>query len=335
MTTKQNLLQNLRFDITGNQPAYETAATMPAKRSSRWLKPYADFYFFAGFDGIEIAEIDCGRIYQNYPAMTKLLRLNGRISLTGSHPASAEAPRLMKCEIPAPAWLLSLLLETPHWHAYYTSSAALADDIAKAYRSLLDELYAAGCRFVLMYDYSWMPLTTAPGIKQLLQGGTDINRLAETYVSITNQSIDSVPDDMTTALYPAVLDSQSMLTTRRDYSVIARTLFNGIHTDILYLDFDTTDRNQTRLLSLLRPGMKLMLGTDDITTLLLPDFESRFASLLLRATEETPETNNPGIFFHFTTPTAAIAAEEATEINTRLAQLRAALAHATAYAEFA
>jgi len=344
MFTPQNFSE-LRLDTTGHLPLsdfnsieelvdLQQRAGMPVVRSSRWLGPYTDIDFFSEFTGLEKTEIASGRVYQKYPSMTEMLRVTGPISYGFNHPAAIEISEMLavnptitfKAEIPAPAWLLSLILEETKWQSYYPSLTELADGIATAYNRLLTDMYARGCRFVMMYDYAWMPLTTPTGIKQMLQGGHDINRLADLYISVTNNSIKGLPDNMCTGLYPANFDSESTFAARRDYSAVAPLLFTKPATNMLYIDFSNADIKQFELLGLVKKPLKLMLGFDDLSAMLPYDGNELVNERLQQANSYISDNSlQPGIFFRFTPVTTDLSNAGMQSIWDNLGEIRKAL----------
>lgn len=263
-----------------------------------------DNSFFKGLTGMEETVIGSGHIYQEYPAMTTLLRLTGRIEATDIHPAIVEFKALrditpkgytIKQTMPAPSHFLAKILDDNIWKSIYSNQEELCRDIARAYRKTLLGLYSEGCRFVQFDDCSWEPMMYAGGIKYLLQGGTDIERHISLLIDINNDSIDGLSSDMTIAHYVCRGSYDSPRYRRVDYSFIAPRLFAESNADMFYLDLNVDSDNDYSILRYMPDGKKVMLGI--VSPFDTPDNPSQFIETNLNEASLYRGSTYPGISF--------------------------------------
>lgn len=226
--------------------------------------------FWAGFSGLDCVEIESGHVYQSYNTMTALLRIIGKISFPSSHPAIAEFVEVMKIAddegvmakaiVPAPAWLLSIIVNETEWRNYYDSHEAIKSDIEQAYKDMISAFYNAGCRFIQFDDYSWAPLMSDRGIKEMLQGGIDAIEYLEMITDIDSAVIDVIPKDMVCALYVARNAYEQAFRQAGDYSFVAPKLFGNVNADIFYIELNTDTANDYEIFKYLSDDKKVMLG---------------------------------------------------------------------------
>lgn len=220
--------------------------------------------FFSGFYGLSQTVIDSGRIYQEYPAMTQMLRINSRISFNPNHPvlkgiAKNEKPATLA--IPAPACLLSLLLNETGWHRYYTVADELVSDIAKAYGQLFDAAYKLGFGKILLNDYSWLSLMDDMQYNRLIQGGVDVNHYTSLLIDVNNRAMKSFSSELEIIHHIGRCeDMQSFMV--GSYSQIASWLFPTIQADIVRLDFDTVTNNDYSVLAYFLDHVSIELSCD-------------------------------------------------------------------------
>src|SRR5260221_14138677 len=75
------------------------------------------------------------------------------------------------------------------------------EDITKAYRDEIADLYKAGCRY-LQIDDTTIAMWGAPKVQEPCRKlGDDPKRDAEMYTAAVNPAIRDVPDDMTVAIH--------------------------------------------------------------------------------------------------------------------------------------
>ena len=220
--------------------------------------------FFSGFNGLSQTVIDSGRIYQGYPAMTHMLRINGKISFNSNHPvlndvAKNEKPTTLA--IPAPAYLLSLLLNETEWRRYYAVTDELVSDIANAYGQLFDAAYKLGFGKIILNDYAWLSLMDDVQYNRLIQGGIDVNHYTNHLIEVNNRAIKSFSSEIEIIHHIIRCENQQSLMVG-SYSQIASRLFPAIQADIVRLDFDIASNNDYSVLAYLPDHVFIELSCD-------------------------------------------------------------------------
>ncbi|MCM1332779.1 MAG: hypothetical protein NC248_09235 [Bacteroides sp.] len=196
-----------------------------AESQEEWQK---ELSFFSGFNGLAKSIIDSGRIYQEYPAMTYMLRMTGKISFNNKHPLLTQTENNSiheNMQLPAPAYLLLLILTENEWKRHYLSINELTVDIGSAYNNLLRELYKLGYRHITIKDYSWQPFMDDYHINNLIQGGVDINRYLTMLISVNNLVFDNMPPQMTLTHLICGYDNHTCRL-NHNYPFISKELFS-------------------------------------------------------------------------------------------------------------
>jgi 5-methyltetrahydropteroyltriglutamate--homocysteine methyltransferase len=121
----------------------------------------------------------------------------------------------------------------------YPTLEPLFDDIAKAYQAELDDLYAAGCRFVQLDDTNLAYLCDEGMSKEAAQRhGKTPAELTQQCVDIINASISKRPKDMTIGIHLCRGNFRSQWFAQGGYEPVAETLFKGLNVDVYFLEFD-------------------------------------------------------------------------------------------------
>ena len=119
-----------------------------------------------GFTGIDEVELDHGYYFQGEETTHGSIRVSGKIS-GENHPFVEHYKFVKQFEdehciarqtMPAPAQLLAELYREDNGKntdAVYPDHEQLLQDIAAAYRTVIADLYAAGCRSIQFDDCTW------------------------------------------------------------------------------------------------------------------------------------------------------------------------------------
>ncbi len=168
-----------------------------------------DTEFFSGFNGLSRVRIDSGRVYQNYPVMTEMIRLTGRISFNPCHPVIMDLDSTVcngygtprhRITIPAPSKLLYAILSENCNNEFYESPEMLSKDIVEAYTRMLTELYGKGCKTVDLNDDFMAKFFDNEQTDRFITGGIDIDRLVDLLSKTNNEVIERLPADLYTTL---------------------------------------------------------------------------------------------------------------------------------------
>ncbi len=112
------------------------------------------------------------------------------------------------------------------------------EDLAQVYRDEVASLYAAGCRYIQLDDTNLAYLCDPQIRAQTKERGEDPNALPHAYASLINAVIDGRPSDLTIAIHLCRGNMQSAWVAEGGYEPVADTLFNELHVDAYFLEYD-------------------------------------------------------------------------------------------------
>ena len=164
-------------------------------RRSTW---HLDFMW--GFHGIDEVELDHGYYFHGEETTHGSLRVSGKIS-GENHPFVEHFKFVKQFEdenciarqtMPAPAQLLAELYREDNGKntdAVYPDHEQLLQDIAAAYRTVIRELYAAGCRSIQFDDCTWGMICDPNYQNFLKETNTKVEDVAAEYLRLNNLEI--------------------------------------------------------------------------------------------------------------------------------------------------
>jgi len=112
------------------------------------------------------------------------------------------------------------------------------EDLAQVYRDEVASLYAAGCRYIQLDDTNLAYLCDPQIRAQTKERGEDPNALPHAYASLINAVIDGRPSDLTIAIHLCRGNMQSAWVAEGGYEPVADVLFNELHVDAYFLEYD-------------------------------------------------------------------------------------------------
>ena len=245
--------------------------------------------FMWGLNGVEKKAIDSGYNFSAMKTRAESVQLTGKIS-GENHPfiehfkflnQFAEEGIVPRLTIPAPAQFLKELEREGNreqTQAVYPDVKELIKDIAAAYRTVIAEVYAAGCRNLQFDDCTWGMLTD-PKVQQsaaqaevaqhascgcghnhgvVAENGLEslLNKLLE----VNNLALEGAPEDLVTATHVCRGNYRSTWAASGGYGPIAHVLFAKENIDAFYLEFDTDRAGDFSPLAQVAPGKKVVLG---------------------------------------------------------------------------
>ena len=111
-------------------------------------------------------------------------------------------------------------------------------DLAQAYRAEVDSLYKAGCRYLQLDDTNLAYLCDQQLRAQAKERGDDPNALPYAYAALINAVIEPRPRDLTVAVHLCRGNMQSAWVAEGGYEPVADALFNALHVDAYFLEYD-------------------------------------------------------------------------------------------------
>jgi len=112
------------------------------------------------------------------------------------------------------------------------------EDLAQAYRDEVASLYNAGCRYIQFDDTNLAYLCDPQLRAQAKERGDDPNDLPHAYAALINSVIDGRPADLTVAVHLCRGNMQSAWVAEGGYEPVADALFNELHVDAYFLEYD-------------------------------------------------------------------------------------------------
>ena len=193
--------------------------------------------FMWGLDGVGHVKTKTGLPFHGEAAMIDDTYLVGKIGLSKEHPfvehfrfvkQFEDENTVAKQTIPAPAQVLAQFTMPFNREAtekFYDSDDQLIDDLVTAYKKVIDDLYAAGCRNVQLDDCTWGMLAdkTAP----LAYGTTveGLQKIQQTYKDINNRVIANAPEGVAVTTHVCRGNFHSTYASSGAYDAVADALF--------------------------------------------------------------------------------------------------------------
>lgn len=227
--------------------------------------------FMWGLNGVERIELDHGYFFHGMETYHTSVEVTGKI--TGeSHPFVDHYKFLRQFEdentvakqtIPAPAQMLSELFRADNaekTRGVYPDYEQLVQDIAAVYRTVIRELYEAGCRNIQLDDCTWGMVVDSEYWEKKLGAGADIEEEARKYLRINNLAIEGKPEDLVINTHVCRGNYQSTYAASGPYDKIAPILFSDENAEAFYLEYDDERSGGFEPLKYVTGNKKVVLG---------------------------------------------------------------------------
>lgn len=171
-----------------------------------------------------------------------------------------------KQTIPAPIQTYSEVIldrtdgQVESLRSVYPTNEELAADIAAAYRTVIADLYAAGCRNIQFDDCTRGIYCDRDFVAKTGLAPVDIKKVCELGVSLNNAALEGRPDDLTVTTHVCRGNYHSTYAFEGGYDPVAPYLFAKEDVDAFYLEFDTPRAGGFEPLAHVAPGKKVVLG---------------------------------------------------------------------------
>ena len=165
--------------------------------------------------------------------------------------------------MPAPAQLLAELYREDNGKntdAVYPDHEQLLQDIAAAYRTVIADLYAAGCRSVQFDDCTWGMFCDSGYQGFLETSGLSLAQMQEEYLRLNNLAIEGKPADLALTTHVCRGNYHSTWASQGGYAPVAPFLFAQENVDAFYLEFDDERSGNFEPLKHVAEGKKVVLG---------------------------------------------------------------------------
>ena len=142
----------------------------------------------------------------------------------------------------------------------YPTDEALFVAVAAAYRTVIADLYAAGCRNIQFDDCTWGIYCDTDFVAKTGMSPVDIQKVSELGVALNNAAIEGAPADLVINTHVCRGNYHSTYAFEGGYDPIAPYLFAHENVDAFYLEFDTPRAGTFEPLKHVAPGKKVVLG---------------------------------------------------------------------------
>jgi 5-methyltetrahydropteroyltriglutamate--homocysteine methyltransferase len=234
--------------------------------------------FIHGFDGVDLT-VNRFATFHGTDEQPPLFKLIGKIRRSKpsmldhfKYLKSVVSKGVPKFTMPSPA-MLHARSDREALKKVYPNLDNLWEDLTKAYRAEIRDLYQAGCRY-LQIDDTTIAMWGDPKVQdQFKKLGDDPKKDAAMYADAVNAAIRDVPDDMTVAIHTCRGNFKSTWLASGGYAdFVAERVFTGLDVDGFFLEYDTERAGGFEPLRFVPKGKKVVLG---LVSSKVPELEAK------------------------------------------------------------
>lgn len=280
---KKSRAKFVRGEITAEQLKAvedEEITSLVAKQKKAGLKFFTDgefrratwhLDFMWGFNGVGHEPTKCGLPFHGEAAMIDDTYLTDKISV-GSHRFVEHYKFLKQFEdenfiakqtLPAPAQFYGQMVfpsSIENTKRYYEKNSELAEDIAKGYRKVIADLYAAGCRHIQFDDCTWGMFVSDSAEKFFGTDRRGLEKITEEYLNVNNAAIDGKPDDLIINTHICRGNYHSTYASSGSYDKVAQLLFAHENVNAFFLEYDDNRSGGFEPLKYVSENKQVVLG---------------------------------------------------------------------------
>lgn len=247
--------------------AFQREVGLRAATDGEYRRAFWHFDFLAQLAGVEMYEADQGIQFKGGQTKAYGLKVTGPIRYAG-HPfvedfrfVAAHANGLApKQTIPSPSVLhFRGGRRAVDSHTYPEMDHFFAD-LGTAYNAAMQDFAAAGCRYLQLDEVNIAYLCDPAQLDQLKNRGEPVDGLLDTYAALINRAIEGRPADMFVSMHLCRGNFRSMHISEGGYDPVAEVLFNGIHVDAYFMEYDDERSGSFAPLRFLPKGKTVVLG---------------------------------------------------------------------------
>lgn len=265
--------------------AKQKAAGYHVITDGEFRRSYWHLDFMWGFHGIKHIELDHGYFFHGEETTHGSIEVTGKIS-GENHPfvehykfvkALEDENTVAKQTIPAPAQMLAELFRGENGtktNSVYPDTEKLIQDVAAAYRTVIRELYDAGCRNLQLDDCTWGMIVDDDFWKAMAGSGFTLEDEANRYLRINNLALENRPEGMTITTHICRGNYHSTFASKGAYDAVAPYLFANENVDAFYLEYDDERSGGFEPLKEVSGDKKVVLG---LITTKRPELEDKEA----------------------------------------------------------
>jgi 5-methyltetrahydropteroyltriglutamate--homocysteine methyltransferase len=239
------------------------AATDGEFRRSWW---HLDFLW--GLDGVERYVTDSGVKFAATNTRSEGLKVTGKVGLSGTHPMvdhfrfvqEHAAGVVPKITIPAPSAIYGRPITIPIDRDVYPDLDEFFADVGRAYRTVVGQFVAAGCRYLQLDEVFIAMLCDEKYRQQMTARGDDPEKLGALYADLINTAMSDIPSDMTITMHMCRGNYKSTYMGAGGYEAVQEILFNKINVHGFFMEYDSDRAGGFEPLRLLPKDKTVVLG---------------------------------------------------------------------------
>lgn len=254
--------------------AKQKAAGLKVVTDGEFRRSYWHLDFMWGLQGIERRASREGYMFHDEETTADTAVVVGPIS-GENHPfvnhfkftqALAGEGHIARQTIPAPIQTFSEVTldrydgQQESLRSVYATDEELFDAIAAAYRQVIADLYAAGCRNIQFDDCTWGIYCDTDFVAKMGMQAVDIQKISELGVALNNAAIEGKPADLVINTHVCRGNYHSTYAFEGGYDPVAPYLFANENVNAFYLEFDTPRAGGFEPLKYVAEDKKVVLG---------------------------------------------------------------------------
>ena len=228
-------------------------------------RAYWHFDFLAGLDGVEMVEAE-GIKFAGVTSKAEAPFVKGKLD-SRHHPQiahfeflKANTKRTPKMTIPSPSMLHYRGGRKMIASAAYPTMEEFYHDLGQAYKRVIQDFYAAGCRYLQLDDCSFAYLCDPAQRQMLTERGDDPEKQGEIYAGMINAALEGRPSDLVITTHVCRGNFRSTFIASGGYEKVADLLFNKVNVDGYFLEWDSDRAGGFEPLRFLPKGKTVVLG---------------------------------------------------------------------------
>jgi 5-methyltetrahydropteroyltriglutamate--homocysteine methyltransferase len=255
-------LRSLEDQCIANVVALQEGLGLPAVTDGEFRRESFHGDFMSRVHGIEFKLVGTGGGGAPFVAFTteKLRWPEGGIEVENFSYLESLTSRTAKQTIPSPTMTHFRGGRAAIDTAVYPDLDEFFDDLAEVYRRELAALAAAGCRYLQLDDTNLAYLCDETQRARAAERGENIERLPHEYAALINASIGDRPADMAVCIHLCRGNARSRWFAEGGYEPVADVLFNELHVDGFFLEYDDERSGGFEPLRFVPPGKRVVLG---------------------------------------------------------------------------